>query len=269
MPIHEPEPTENDVAGQDLTTTNRQTEDESGGTLVSSISNGTENVKEDPKKQGNAMMFKPLSVARKQKKKKSAITTPIAVEADKSSITSLPPKVPPKVSLFSIADSKNEDPSLTSGTGDYQPLVYQPTTIETDSLQTFEESSNGKPFTNGEDHETLSSPSQAQSLDSIASDLNLSASAKRQLFGRQRGNDKSNAAAVNVVNFNTDQEYAANELLRQAGEQAVHNPVRAVSAGKHSLKQLINSVSSQKDALEEHFATGRRNKKEAGSKYGW
>ena len=104
-----------------------------------------------------------------------------------------------------------------------------------------------------------------QSLDSIASDLNLSDSAKRQLLGRQRGN----TSIINVVNFNTDQEYAANEILRQAGEQVQHNPVRSIAPGEHSLKQLVNAVSNQKDALEEQFASGRRNKKEAGSKYGW
>jgi hypothetical protein len=32
---------------------------------------------------------------------------------------------------------------------------------------------------------------------------------------------------------------------------------------------LVNAASSQKEALEESFAAGRRNKKEAGSKYGW
>ena len=51
---------------------------------------------------------------------------------------------------------------------------------------------------------------------------------------------------------------------------ASFNPVKSVmGGGKHSLQQLVNLVSNQKDALEEGFAMGRRNKKEAGAKYGW
>ena len=105
-----------------------------------------------------------------------------------------------------------------------------------------------------------------QTLGSIASDLKLSKSDRRQLFGR-RGQPAG--TAINVVNFNTDQEYAANEALRASGEQVQHNPVRAIAPGKHSLKQLVNAATGQKEALEESFATGRKNKKEAGSKYGW
>ncbi|KAI4156855.1 MAG: hypothetical protein LQ346_009128, partial [Caloplaca aetnensis] len=92
------------------------------------------------------------------------------------------------------------------------------------------------------------------------------------LFGRQQQHPTaSSSATVNIVTFNTDAEYASNELLRQAGEQqqAQHNPVRALAPGKHSLKQLVSAASNQKDALEEQFASGRRNRKEAGSKYGW
>jgi hypothetical protein len=66
-----------------------------------------------------------------------------------------------------------------------------------------------------------------------------------------------------------DKEYAANEELRAKGETVQHNPVRAIAPGKHSLRQLVNAASSQQDALEEKFMTSKRNKKEAGSKYGW
>ena len=48
-----------------------------------------------------------------------------------------------------------------------------------------------------------------------------------------------------------------------------HNPVRPIAPGKHTLQQLVNVASNQREALEESFATGRRNKKEAGAKYGW
>ena len=107
-------------------------------------------------------------------------------------------------------------------------------------------------------------PPVSQSLDDIAGDLKLSAAERRQLFGRQKG-----GRATTIKNFNTDQEYVHNEELRAAGEQAVHNPVRAIAPGKHSLKQLVNAAQSQKEALEESFAKGKSNRAEASSRYGW
>jgi hypothetical protein len=35
------------------------------------------------------------------------------------------------------------------------------------------------------------------------------------------------------------------------------------------LRQLLNAATTQKDALEESWAAGKRNKQEAGRKYGW
>ncbi|RMZ90737.1 hypothetical protein DV736_g2034, partial [Chaetothyriales sp. CBS 134916] len=58
------------------------------------------------------------------------------------------------------------------------------------------------------------------------------------------------------------------ELIAK-GDQIQHNPVRAIAPGKHSLRQLVNAAQGQKDALEDSFAIGKQNKKEAGSKYGW
>jgi hypothetical protein len=110
-------------------------------------------------------------------------------------------------------------------------------------------------------------PPVSQSLDDIAGDLKLSAAERRQLFGRQK--DGLRQAATKVINFNTDQEYLHNEELRAAGEQIVHNPVRAIAPGKHSLKQLVNAAQSQKEALEESFAKGKSNRAEASSRYGW
>jgi hypothetical protein len=105
----------------------------------------------------------------------------------------------------------------------------------------------------------------SSSLDTIANDLNLSKSERRQLFGRN-----APSADSRILTFNTDKEYASNQGISEAELAATqHNPVRAIAPGKHTLQQLVNAASSQKDALEESFATGRRNKKEAGSKYGW
>ena len=228
----------------------------------------------EPKKIGNPMMFKPLSVARKPQKKKKATTSAQAVQP-------LPtPKPPPpynavtKISLFSVGAAENEELPSLAASGDYEPLLYRPTSTSQpdDALHDINTEDNNMYVSDSYNFDAAppgTIDAGPQSLSSIASDLNLSASAKRQLFGRQRNNGKGDASAINVVNFNTDQEYAANDLLRQAGEQVQHNPIRALAAGKHSLKQLISAASTQKDALEEHFASGRRNKKEAGSKYGW
>ncbi|MCJ1319984.1 hypothetical protein MMC15_005320 [Xylographa vitiligo] len=229
---------------------------------------------QEPKKTGNPMMFKPLSVARKPQKKKKVIANTQVIPSATNPEPPPPPKASPKVSLFSIGVAEKEVIPSEIASGDYEPLVYQPPSTNHYENQ-LNDNNNGDNPMNVSDNLTFDAVSTAsastgpQSLSSIASDLNLSASAKRQLLGRQRSNGQGEVSAINVVNFNTDEEYAANELFRQAGEQVQHNPVRALAAGKHSLKQLINAASTQKDALEEHFASGRRNRKEAGSKYGW
>ena len=222
----------------------------------------------EPQKVGNPMMFKPLSVARKAPKKKKMISAAALPQALPPTITNesvSEPKAKPKVSLFSVGATDGFDVPTTGQSREYEPLIHHAKPNATDTIPstgTIEVS----------ERAPLPPPSQAtdpssthQSLSSIATDLNLSPSARRQLFGRHG----ANASAINVVNFNTEAEYKANEELRAAGEQQAHNPVRAIAPGKHSLKQLVNAVSSQKDALEEQFASGRRNKKEAGSKYGW
>lgn len=186
---------------------------------------------------GNAMIFKPLSVARNVKKKvvsRSAVKEPAPISTQEQQ---------PKVSLFGNVADDIPLPEVE----DTEDLEEEEREISETSIPT--------------DH-----GSAGQSLEDVASDLNLSASARRQLLGR---NGKSSGTAINIVNFNTDMEYAANEELRAAGQQVQHNPVRAIAPGKHSLKQLVSAASGQKEALEESFASGKRNKKEAGSRYGW
>lgn len=111
-----------------------------------------------------------------------------------------------------------------------------------------------------------STAANTESLDTIADDLNLSAAARRELFGR----GGSNFAAKSVVNFNMDKEYQHNETVRAAGDQQAHKAVRSIQGGgKHSLQQLVQNVQNQKDALEDSFAKARSNKKATSSKYGW
>ena len=225
----------------------------------------TTNTASEKPVQGSTFMFKPLSVARTNKKpnSKPKVTKPntehngSTVPASNGNLatdqTGEPAPPPKKVSLFSMNGETEA------------PVQFQLQDEEDEIIEVLDEAYDESTFSALGDAYTTA-PDQSQSLDAIASDLNLSKADRRQLFGR-RG--QQGGTAINVVNFNTDQEYAANEELRATGEQVQHNPVRAIASGKHSLKQLVGAAVGQKDALEESFATGRRNKKEAGNKYGW
>ena len=220
---------------------------------------------------GTTFMFKPLSVARNNKNPKRKVDAPksatlpvqnglnvrVAEDTDLTySEVIEPAPAPKKVSLFSMNNEPEPETSL-------QPQPEEEDEIIKVLDEPYDQATSSVPIEIPATHSTASQP---QSLNSIATDLNLSKADRRQLFGRH---GQSTNTAINVVNFNTDQEYAANEALRASGEQIQHNPVRSMAPGKHSLKQLVSAATGQKDALEESFATGRRNKKEAGSKYGW
>ena len=209
-------------------------------------------------------------------KKKPVIRPPVTVEeppkpAQESAQTQPIPEAKPtgrkKVSLFSMAQEPEETAPRESS-GQYQPLLYG--TEEGGDLSV----SNNTYDTQSAYQSTQYTPSSASAagtsneLTSIASELNLTEAEKRQLFGRKgRGPDLSSAK---IVDFNTDQEYLHNEQLRQQGETVQHNALKSITGtGKNSLKGLVNMAVTQKDALEEHFAAGRRNKKEAGNRYGW
>ncbi|ORY59106.1 mitotic checkpoint regulator, MAD2B-interacting-domain-containing protein [Pseudomassariella vexata] len=223
---------------------------------------------------GKPLMFKPLSVSRKPAKKKA---TSVVKAPPKSSTPATMPVSQPespmeelakkKVSLFSISDEPSEptpiDPSPSNGT--YEPM-FPTSSGQHDSFADYDAQ-----FASSYSHsqsQLQPTASTDESLDSIASSMNLSATARRELFGR-RGAPGSAQSAARVINFNTDDEYKHNEELRAAGEQQIHNPVRAIAPGKHNLRQLVNQVQNQREALEESFAQGRNNRNEAGAKYGW
>ncbi len=259
---------------------------------------------EEVKLVGKPMMFKPLSVSRRPAKKNASkaatgpktapassvpsTTTPAARAApatsappgSRASTISAKEEVPKKkVSLFSISDEPEERDEAARMT---QNGTYEPLFIDGDNDASIEDA-----FAQYDAHyanlaaaaaaaavpqaaETAftAAPAQADSLEAIAADMNLSAAARRELFGRRGG---PSAGGARVLSFNTDREYAHNEALRASGEQQqqVYNPLRAVAPGKHSLRQLVNQVHNQRDALEESFAQGKSNKNEAMSRYGW
>ncbi|EEH35790.1 hypothetical protein PAAG_00113 [Paracoccidioides lutzii Pb01] len=248
------------------------------------------------KPKGNAMMFKPLSVARGTTKKKVKTTAASPSQAIsgggkpasvvESAVTKQQMKVcdsiakpaqKPKVSLFGLGKEEEQPapiPQVSSST--YKPLVYSAPAGSQPPIATSMVPSGSQPFDPPASNQQQQQ--RQQTLASIADDLNLSRAEKRQLLGRQGASSSNSTGAEhsnhNIITFNTDQEYSSNAAyLLSASEVELaahqHNPVRAIAPGKHSLQQLVNAVSSQREALEESFATGKRNKKEAGSKYGW
>lgn len=229
-----------------------------------------------PAPKATAPRFVPMSVGKGKKKKpivpKSAASPTSNAKATGSHIsTSQPVAAPapvprkPKVSLFGVTQEADTSTNASSD-GIYQPMLYG--TEEGGDApvpgEAFEEQHTYQPTLQAQ---AGSSASASHNLTGIASELNLSEAERRQLFGKRGQADFSSAK---VVEFSTDTEYAYNEKLRQQGEQVQHNALKSISGtGKNSLRSLINVASTQKDALEEHFATGYRNKKEAGNKYGW
>ncbi|KAF1967800.1 hypothetical protein BU23DRAFT_285353 [Bimuria novae-zelandiae CBS 107.79] len=230
----------------------------------------------EPAAQPARPRFMPKGMAWGKKQKKPSAARSVAAPSAETKTASTPgsqPSTPaveqkapskPKVSLFGMP--QEVDAPAKQPTGDYQPLIYgqdqddHELPVPNSAFQTQQHVATSI---------TASYPPPASNdLTNVASELNLSEAERRQLFGR-KGQGPVLSSAKFVV-FNTDQEYAHNELLRQQGETVQHNALKSISGtGKNSLKSLINVATTQKDALEEHFASGRRNKKEAGNKYGW
>uniref|UniRef100_A0A0B7K0J5 Mitotic checkpoint regulator, MAD2B-interacting-domain-containing protein n=1 Tax=Bionectria ochroleuca TaxID=29856 RepID=A0A0B7K0J5_BIOOC len=199
---------------------------------------------EDVKLVGKPLMFRPLSVARNPKKKKvPKAAAPVAPSSTNSVISEgqrngngqvqsapQPAPAPKKVSLFSLHTEEPSGPSASSGQdGAYEPLF--------DSQDTATGSVTG-PYGNPD--------------------------------ATQQQHTPTAAATKKVINFNMDREYQHNREMQASGEQQIHNPLRSINAeGKSSLKQLVQNAQTQREALEENFAKGKSNRKEASSRYGW
>ncbi|KAI0200763.1 mitotic checkpoint regulator, MAD2B-interacting-domain-containing protein [Astrocystis sublimbata] len=230
---------------------------------------------------GKPLMFKPLSVSRKKLAKKVAAksTVPVATLSAPTSATpetegsaaKLEPPPKKKVSLFFVPDETPDIPESRDASHDeYEPIMATGSTdmSSADAFAAYDAQYNSYAAPSQAASAPSTNYATANSLDSIASDMNLSAAARRELFGRG-GAPNASVAASRVINFNTEKEYAHNEELRASGEQQVHNPLRAIAPGKHNLRQLVNQVQTQRDALEESFAQGKSKQNDAGSRYGW
>ncbi|KAI1435784.1 mitotic checkpoint regulator, MAD2B-interacting-domain-containing protein [Xylaria sp. CBS 124048] len=228
---------------------------------------------EEVKLVGKPLMFKPLSVTRKKPTNVAAKPTTTSASPATTAPTAqpvVPAAQPPpkKISLFSVTD---DEPDLSDWKDTYDPATNTDDTSKTLTADDFAAYDAQFGHYKAPPQATTVSSAAATgpiSLDDIASDMNLSAAARRELFGR-RGAPSADIAAARVINFNTEREYAHNEVLRASGEQQVHNPVRSIAPGKHNLRQLVNQVHNQRDALEECFAQGKAKQNEAGSRYGW
>ncbi|SZF00913.1 unnamed protein product [Blumeria hordei] len=221
---------------------------------------------------GKPRILRPLSVSRNSAKRKHehnvTITkhaTDIVTPTQESKTNSCQ-----KITLFgSISEPENHTP-LPKNNG-FNSIIYDISscTEETSGCEKYEASyEDYTPTSSFSVPPAVPTPPISNTLSSLADNLNLSVSERRQLFGRHKENDIW-ALDPKIINFNTDEEYAHNEIIRNTGEQQVHNPVRAIAPGKHSLKQLVNAAQSQKEALEESFAKGKSNRAEASSRYGW
>jgi hypothetical protein len=217
--------------------------------------------------------FVPMSVG-KGKKKKPVAPRPASTTTDMASVTSTtvptpqPPVVEtkprkPKVSLFGVSGDA-EPATKGPSDGEYQPLLYG---AENDEDAPVPDAAFARqPINHAASSTTAPAPN---GLTNIVSELNLSEAERRQLFGK-KGRNGPDFSGAKIVEFNTDEEYAHNEKLRQQGEAVSHNPLKSISGtGKNSLRSLVNVATTQKDALEDHFAASHRNKREAGNRYGW
>ncbi|KAL2202135.1 hypothetical protein CC79DRAFT_169901 [Sarocladium strictum] len=229
---------------------------------------------EDVKITGKPLMFKPLSVSRKPIKKKAPKTdtppqstlasapSPSNGSPAPASVAATEPPPKKKTSLFSVHVEEPSEPK------EARKNAYEPFFSTNDDQGTHADSDVTGDYNSYVPQDMPQKAATTESLDTVIDGMNLSAAARRELFGRE-GAPRAGLAASRVVNFNMDTEYQHNEEIRAAGDQQMHNPVRAIQGGKHNLRQLVRNVQDQKDALEESFAKGKTNRKEASSKYGW
>ncbi|KAL5612763.1 hypothetical protein BROUX41_004152 [Berkeleyomyces rouxiae] len=238
---------------------------------------------EDVKIVGKPLMFKPLSVMRKQAKKptqakKTGVIAPTPGNATARNTQSSKPVISEEPSVSKVADNRAE--KAADSTPEKPPKVALFSFAATEDapapdtgeayVPVFESFSAAVPTYNDITDTSTAAVVSAEAptnLAALADSMQLSATQRRELFGR--GRDAVDLGSAKLVTFDMDQEYAHNEALRAKGEEQVHNPLRAIQPGKHSLRQLVSQVQNQREALEESFAAGKNKRREAGGRYGW
>ncbi|KAK2070325.1 hypothetical protein P8C59_004828 [Phyllachora maydis] len=257
---------------------------------------------EEVKLVGKPLIFRPLSVSRKpvrRKDKQGALAKANAGLASAPESTQLAGSPgdsvkKKKVSLFAAGDDEggtsvpvvaggfatsvasyhpSDDPcSATAGTPGSDDIGTYTSSYEALAQQVGADDAN-LPSALPHPHAGQPPGGAQQSLSVIADDLKLSAQDRRDLFGR--GGAPSVMAGgggpkgAKVISFDMAREYEANEALRAAGDQQLHNPVRSIQPGKHSLRQMVSMAQENRGALEDSFASQRNNRNEAAGRYGW
>lgn len=214
---------------------------------------------------GKATRFVPLSVANARRNKKPLAqlidtddNTTVGTKSSQSSHADRPTnqalsgkqelKPRSRQALFTV--DHDETTMATAASRDYLPEFSTEALSSSTPAQVIEH--------------THIPPGSKSDLRSVAADLNLSASEKRRLFGRDAKRDD-----LRVAHFDMDAEYRANQEIAAKGDLIEHRAVKAIAPGKHNLQQLVNNVRGQTEAIEDKWAEGRRNRNEAGNRYGW
>ncbi|KAF8415481.1 mitotic checkpoint regulator, MAD2B-interacting-domain-containing protein [Tirmania nivea] len=194
---------------------------------------------------------------------------------------SVPEKSKSKVSLFGAVTEPTHI-SSTKPVAEYKPLLVTSATVPSETTPQpsseayYDLSAHHDPNAHYDPNlayqTSMQLTSNPNSLESIAQTIGLDDTAMRQLLGR-KGRGQNNMPDISqIATFDVNTEYASNTLLARSEEAqrvASVNPVRSIAPGKHQLTQLLNAAQHQKGALEEAFAEGKRNRREAGGKYGW
>jgi hypothetical protein len=162
------------------------------------------------------------------------------------------PALPP---LFSFQASPTVAPSASSA--EYRPLMISEETTTSNEELDDEAVQNVK----GEAH--------LLSLDTLAETTGVGVSEINK-FESRHNRARRSQQPIEVVDFKVDEFYEANEELRSRGDfNNIKRPVQAVGAGRHQLSTLLRSAQQNREGLEETFSRGKRNKREAGKKYGF
>ncbi|KAK7206906.1 mitotic checkpoint regulator, MAD2B-interacting-domain-containing protein [Myxozyma melibiosi] len=186
-------------------------------------------------------------------------------------------KITSKISGFSLGlvAAEPEKPTTTGipplpaqPTGVYKPLLLSslpplPTIDYKDSQPTAPAKASPPPQQDTTD--TTPKTTAPQGIDSLVKEAGMTEQGLQILQGRHRNRN----APIKIVDYNVDEQYSYNQNLRDSGALQTVQPVKGISSGKHQLRTLISSANLQKESLEEAFASGRRNKKESGAKYGF
>ncbi|KAK9367479.1 mitotic checkpoint regulator, MAD2B-interacting-domain-containing protein [Lipomyces kononenkoae] len=152
----------------------------------------------------------------------------------------------------------------TTLVGAYKPLMLPDLPDLSESVEN-EETFDGQTTSINSLPAEAASSNSATDLKSIAEEIGLSDSNLQILEGRHRKRDQP----IRIVDYSVDEQYSYNQSLIASGAAQTVQPVRTIGSGKHQLRGLINSATQQRESLEEAFASGKRNKRESGAKYGF